>query len=68
MENDYFLVIWTKEQPVRFSVMSRLDITDDTARNISCQELLDQEVKFKWNKKNLSCVGKILDSGRKMLS
>ncbi len=64
MDNDYFLVTWVKETPIRFSVMGRADINSQEARKLTCAALLGQEVSFKWNKANSDCVGKILDSGK----
>ena len=63
MENDYFLVTWIQEDPVRFSVMARADITEESVRKLSCDKLINQEISFKWNKKISNCIGKILDSG-----
>lgn len=63
MENDYLLVSWIKENPVRTSIMTKSDIVGELARRKPIRSLIQKEVGFKWKKK--VCIGKIISSGKK---
>jgi hypothetical protein len=61
MENDYILVKWIHETPVRCSIMQPSDISEDSARRRPAPSLIDTEVGFKWKKK--VCRGLVIASG-----
>lgn len=61
MEVDQFLVLWVKETPQRYSVMSRNDLMENSARSKSGKDLVGKEFEFKW-KKNV-CTGEIVSFG-----
>ena len=63
MDNEYFLVKWIHETPVRCSVMSRIDIYEEKERQRSVAELVKSDTKFRWKKK--ICSGLILSAGNK---
>lgn len=61
MDNEYFLVKWIYENPTRFTVMQRSDISEDDDSRRPIAELNQAEIKFRWKKQ--ICTGLIVATG-----
>ena len=66
MENEYFLVKWINEVPIRFTIMQRSDMSDHADKRMATAKLLNSEAGFKWKKK--TCFGLVVKMGNKIYS
>jgi hypothetical protein len=63
MDNGYFIVSWIHETPIRNSVMSQADVIDPEVRRARPEELIGEEVEFRW-KGRQNCTGKVTAHGK----
>jgi len=57
----YFLVCWIEDDPIKFSVHGRADISDGNLRALPAETLVGLTVDMNWNRR--ICKAKILNSG-----
>lgn len=55
------LVAWVKVRPIRYSVMTRGDLTELRDQQMLAADLIQHELKFKWGE---NCIGKVLSTGK----